>query len=351
MSTSIPKITIIGSLNIDIVTRTSVFPKAGETVYGLSCERDHGGKGANQAIATRRLSPWEVHVKMVGAVGKDAEGKELKESLAQNGIDVSSVQEITGTQTGSATIIVEEETGQNRILIVSGANNTLTKDPSWLESDTTFAGYGDLAIFQLETPFEAVVAHVSAAHAAGTLTLLNPSPAPESLAENLYSKVDILILNESELSRLSGRQLPFIDAPTLSSHTITVIDEIASSFVAKGVRVVITTLGASGVYIKIDKDGKWLPAAKVTKVVDTTGAGDTFLGAIAACFAKAKAEGPKAESESLGTISGLKTIIEYGLEASAKTVAKAGAQSSIPTAKEVGDDSLKNFMRLFSPET
>jgi ribokinase len=168
-----PNITIIGSLNVDFITRTTRVPNAGETLHGTSFEVKWGGKGANQAVAAGRLSRENVedgdptaNVKMIGMVGDDIYGSQMIDSLKKSGIDTSAICVRKGEMTGIASIWVNETDGQNRIVVVGGANNLLPTedDPASFTDQPTFDGYGDIAIFQLENPVEVVLGRIKAAH-------------------------------------------------------------------------------------------------------------------------------------------------------------------------------------------
>jgi ribokinase len=183
-----PNITIIGSLNVDFVTRTTRVPNAGETLHGTAFEVKWGGKGANQAVAAGRLSRINVedqnamaNVKMIGMVGDDIYGSQMIESLQKSGIDTSAIGIRKGEMTGIASIWVDETDGQNRIVVVSGANGHLSKvdDPESFTGKPTFKGYGDIAIFQLENPVDIVLGRIKAAydqHAMASCVLLQDMP-------------------------------------------------------------------------------------------------------------------------------------------------------------------------------
>jgi ribokinase len=169
-----PVITVIGSLNVDMVTVTSRIPEGGETILAKSFSSGWGGKGANQAVAAARLSEkgessTSTLVRMIGAVGDDAFGSAMLESLQDDGIDITGIRTVPGVSTGAATVLVEERSGENRILVTPGANATL----KWNEDLVGTQGYGDVAIFQLETPMKVVLAHTAKAHAAGTQVSLH----------------------------------------------------------------------------------------------------------------------------------------------------------------------------------
>jgi ribokinase len=166
-------ITIIGSLNVDFITRAARVPSAGETLHGTSFEVKWGGKGANQAVAVGRLTRENAddenataNVKMVGMVGDDVYGSQMVEALKKSGIDTAAISIRKGEMTGIASIWVDETDGENRILVVGGANDHLQKVdyPTSFTSQPTFDGYGDIAIFQLENPLDVVLHRIKAAH-------------------------------------------------------------------------------------------------------------------------------------------------------------------------------------------
>jgi ribokinase len=174
------KITIIGSLNVDFTTRAAKIPNAGETLHGTSCEVKWGGKGANQAVAVSRLSRENAEddnatatVKMIGMVGDDIYGSQMIEALQKNGIDTSAICIRNGVMTGIASVWVDESDGENRILIVGGANNYLQKEDSPTRFPA-FDGYGDLAIFQLENPVDIVIQRIKAAHDQHAMASFSP---------------------------------------------------------------------------------------------------------------------------------------------------------------------------------
>ncbi|KAL8636079.1 MAG: hypothetical protein Q9228_006490 [Teloschistes exilis] len=314
---SLPIITVIGSLNTDLVTRTPRFPKPGETITSSSFSTGCGGKGANQAVACARSSRSKnaqatVHVKMVGAVGEDSFGDQLLSSLEDDGIDVSSIQKVHGQSTGTANIIVEESTGENQILVISGANHYL--QPKMFHELP--APKPALIVLQLEIPVETVVQVVRAAKQQEIPVLLNPAPAV-ALPGDIYQGLHHLVMNEGEAALLS--QVERGDLP-LHEH----LGRIHDKFYSLGALVVIITLGARGVSWS-EVEGEWhhVPAAKVKEVVDTTAAGDTFVGAYAVEIAT--------------NVGSVEKAITRANQAAARTVEKEGAQSSIPWRDEVQD--------------
>ncbi|KAI9822646.1 MAG: hypothetical protein M1827_000365 [Pycnora praestabilis] len=321
---SLPIITIIGSLNTDLITRTLRVPSPGETLTSQSFDTGSGGKGANQAVACARLSRGknestkrepEVIVRMVGAVGGDSFGKDLISGLRRDGIDTSSVQVKDGEKTGVAMIIVEEESGENRILMSPNANYSLRAE----EFTSLAAPLPEpvLIVLQLEIPLDCVLQILKTAKKNGTEVLLNPAPAMK-LPEHAYKSVTHLILNESEAALLSGNS-----EAHLQDHTS--LPGIAEQFLSLGVKHVVLTRGAKGVFFS-STDGMdgFIPAAEAN-VVDTTAAGDTFVGAYAVEVAK-HAKGGNFD---------LQEAVEWANKAAAKTVERKGAQNAIPWLDEV----------------
>ncbi|KAK3200863.1 hypothetical protein GRF29_213g213154 [Pseudopithomyces chartarum] len=316
-------ISVIGSLNVDLVTRTPRVPVAGETLTTESFSTGFGGKGANQAVACARLSRTQsqaaageasdVEVRMVGAVGDDEFHEGLLKSLQGDGLSTKGVKVLKGKKTGVAVIIVETGTGENRIMFCPGANYEV-KVEDLVDED---AG---VVLFQLELPLEVVLHNMKVAREKGAETIINPAPAI-ALPEEAYQGLGHLIVNETEATILSGIENP------------TSWDEVASIFIKRGVKNVIITLGGEGVYYQTDnqhaqsKPGQIVPARKV-QVVDTTAAGDTFVGAYSVAVARWKASSQTTEFD-------LDAAIQHANLAASLTVQKAGAQSSIPWVDEV----------------
>ncbi|KIW07326.1 ribokinase [Verruconis gallopava] len=322
-------ITVLGSLNVDMVTVTPRVPEGGETLQAKSFETGWGGKGANQAVAAARTSrrktgPLDSHVvvRMVGAVGDDVFGPQMIKSMARDGIDMSGVRTLSDHKTGTAVILVEQSTGQNRILFTAGANFGISTEMELVKGHD----FGHVAIFQLETPRDVVFHNIKLARAKGAQVILNPAPAQE-LPDDIFPELAYLVVNETEAAIVSGQPS---DAVSSSSD----LDALAAKFIGKGVKNVIVTLGSEGVYYQTataashKQPGKRLPAVKAT-VVDTTAAGDTFVGAFAVKLAEAARENVGDEADVLDD------AIAFAIRAAGKTVEKAGAQSSIPWLDEL----------------
>ena len=296
------KVVVIGSLNMDLVTRAPRLPRGGETLIGESFATVSGGKGANQAVAAARLG---AQVSMVGCVGSDAYGQELRGALLAEQIDCQAVTSVEGAS-GVALIVVDDNS-QNAIVIVAGANGALT--PQVIDQFDAVLQAADVIICQLEVPDATVGYALKRGRELGKTVILNPAPASRPLPADWYASIDYLIPNESEASALSG-----VPVDSLQSA-----ETAASALIALGAGKVIITLGAQGSLFANGKGFEHFPASQV-KAVDTTAAGDTFVGGFAAALASGKSE---AEA------------IRFGQVAAALSVTRAGAQPSIPTLSEV----------------
>ncbi|KAF2024206.1 ribokinase [Setomelanomma holmii] len=323
MSSKPAVISVIGSLNVDLVTRTSRVPVGGETLTSESFDIGYGGKGANQAVACARLSRTQqqastnedsnVEVRMIGAVGDDEFHNGFLQSLRKDGLKTDGVKILKGKKTGVAVIIVEIGTGENRIMFCPGANYDV-EEKDLVDDDAS------VVLLQLELPMNVVLHNMKTARQKGVETIINPAPAIP-LPEEAYQGLCHLIVNETEAAILSGIENPKN------------WNKVAAIFIARGVKNVIITLGSEGVFYKTaqqqvgSRDGHIVPARKV-KVVDTTAAGDTFAGAYTVAVARWKAM-------SRGADFNLDEAISHANRAASMTVQKAGAQSSIPWADEV----------------
>ncbi len=298
-----PEILVVGSLNADLVVRTPRFPQPGETISGEDLQVIPGGKGANQAVAAARHG---ANVSMLGRVGKDTFGDFLLDNLKQNQVDVRSVQR-DDASTGTAIIVVDSN-GQNSIVLSAGANGKVSS------VDVDSASFADhkLLLLQLEIPIPTVLSATRRAHENGLHIILNPAPA-KSLPEEMISLVDYLIPNETELSLLAGMDVN--DTPSA--------ERAAKSLLERGVKNVIVTLGSKGVMIVTGTQVTHVGTYKVD-VVDTTAAGDAFIGGFAYSLLQNKS---------------LEIAVRYGCACGALATTKFGAQPSLPTKKE-----LENFI-------
>ncbi|KAJ4138702.1 putative ribokinase [Fusarium equiseti] len=316
MSSPKPVISILGSLNIDLVSYVPHHPLPGETITSSQFNVFPGGKGANQAVACAKLSRTSdlqdssVDVVMIGAIGADAYGTTLLDSLKSYDVGTDSIIVNKDGQSGIAMIIVDEPTGQNRIILSPGANNSLRPSQFKQIPGPTPA----LLIMQLEIPLETVIQAFEAAKAMGTPVLLNPAPA-QTLPEEIYQGLAHLILNETEAALLSNK-----DESEFESTAV--VEQAAVDFLAKGVRNVVITLGGRGAYYANETGAKGLIPAQKVNVVDTTAAGDTFIGSYAVEVA-------------LSETFDIEKAVRSGIHASSYTVARRGAQVSIPWKNEL----------------
>jgi ribokinase len=287
---------------MDLVVTAKRAPEAGETLPGDSFQTIPGGKGANQAAAIGKLGG---QVSMAGRTGADDFGKRLIRNLQEQRVNTDLVVKDDQAPTGIALITVEES-GENRIIIVAGANGMVgTRDVEQLAGQFNEAG---LLIMQLEIPLDTVKLALDKANKAGVPVLLNPAPAYPIPEDWLY-RIHYLVLNESEAKAISGMQITSIDTAK----------DAGMQLQKKGIQVVILTLGAQGAVVTTS-EGCWhIPAFKV-KVVDTTAAGDAFIGGFAV---------------SILSQPDLIRAVQFGNATGALAATKVGAQSSLPSRDEV----------------
>ncbi|MFZ4527441.1 MAG: ribokinase [Undibacterium curvum] len=297
-----PQICVVGSVNMDLVFRTPRMPAVGETLHGHEFRQIPGGKGANQAVAAARQG---ADVRFIGAVGDDGFGDFSQQSLSADGISLTHLSRIPGVATGVAGILVEDN-GSNSIVLAAGANASLT--PAHIDAAAADIRSAQILLCQLETPLNTVTQAIATARAAGVKVILNPAPA-QDLSPELLAQVDYLILNETEAGQLSGIAVTDNASAQAASEKL----------LSMGVGQVLLTMGGHGAQITQAGLSQFIPAIRVD-VVDTTAAGDTFVGAFA-----------------VGIANGL-SLLEASQEAqytAALTVTKLGAQTSIPQRAEV----------------
>ncbi|MGA5101742.1 ribokinase [Streptomyces lavendulocolor] len=288
-------IVVLGSTNMDLVAYVSRAPKLGETVTGREFRTVPGGKGANQAVAAARAG---AEVSMIGAVGSDEFGTRLRAGLTGAGVDTDLLRTVDGPS-GTAHIVVDDE-GSNAIVVVPGANGTVT---SLAPGDETLIATGTALLLQLELPLSAVVAGAEAARRHGVRTILTPAPA-QPLPPGLLAATDLLVPNEHEAATLTGQADPHAAAEALLRH----------------VPEVVITLGAAGsLYAARGADPVTVPAPRV-RAVDTTAAGDTFVGALAVA---------------LGEGTPVPDALAWASSAAALSVQRPGASSSMPYRTEI----------------
>jgi len=296
-------VVVVGSLNMDLVVRAARLPLPGETLSGSSFMTVPGGKGGNQAVAAARLG---ARVAMIGRVGADAYGEQLKQGLEAEGIDCSGVDISTGTPTGIAMIVVDD-TSQNAIVVVPGSNGELSAAD--LERHAAVLAVADVVLCQLEVPHATIKIALEMAQRLGKRVLLNPAPVCGPLPPEWLAAADYLIPNELEAAALTGMPASTVDDAILAAQALRL----------SGARNVIITLGARGIVSVTDDGVVHYPADKVD-AIDTTAAGDTFLGGLAAAMSWGWA---------------LPEAIHFGQAAASLSVTRAGAQPSIPYLNEV----------------
>lgn len=285
------RIFVVGSLNMDLCIESPYMPKAGETITGSGFMTNGGGKGANQTVAAAKLGGM---VRMCGVVGNDSFGQVLVNNLSLVGADTSHIRISNDAPTGIAVIVITD--GNNRIILDKGANALLSeKDVDEFLSE---ASAGDIYLTQLENPIDVIGYGLTVAKEKGMLTILNPAPANKEILRFLPF-VDLITPNETELEIFGGK------------------DELFS----QGVKTIVTTLGAEGYEIANKCGAKKYPCIKVN-VADTTAAGDTLCGGLSVGLAAGKS---------------LDEACAFGSKAATIACTKKGAQSSIPTYKEVVD--------------
>jgi ribokinase len=296
------RVFVAGSINMDVVATASRHPRIGETVAGQAVLYFPGGKGANQAVAAAKLG---APVTLIGRLGKDAFGDQLTAFLSAQGIDLTFVRQTAEAHTGTAIITVAD--ADNTIVVIPGANALV--DAADVAAPNL--AKGDVAVSQFEIPLPAIVAFFQRARAAGATTILNPAPAI-AFDVGLLDLVDILILNESELGLLAKTEL------RSSDNDARFIDAARSLQTGKH-KIICVTLGKRGVLALVGGEPLIIPGHAV-KAVDTTGAGDCFVGAVAAQLASGKSIGD---------------ALVYANAAAAISVQRMGAAPSMPTAVEV----------------
>ena len=267
-----PRIAVVGSLNTDLTTFVDVFPRAGETLFGKSFHIGFGGKGANQAVAARLCG---AEVVMVAKVGSDVFGEATIRNLAALGIDAKHVQSVEGVSTGVAPIFVESN-GQNRIIVVKGANDRL--GPADIDAAAADLASAQTIILQFEIPLETIYHTIRFATARRIRCIVNPAPAlPASIAD--LCAADYFIPNETEAELITG----------LPVHSIAEAKACARVLLTQGFVRVLITLGARGSLLA-DASGATEVAPYAVKAVDSSGAGDAFIGSLAAFLSEGMAE-------------------------------------------------------------
>ena len=296
------RVFVAGSINMDVVATAERHPRVGETVAGNAVFYFPGGKGANQAVAAAKLG---APTTLIGRIGRDAFGAELKAFLAAQAIDLTFVQNTAETHTGTALITIAN--ADNTIVVIPGANGLV--EPADVAAPVL--AKGDIAVSQFEIPLPAVGAFFKRARAADATTILNPAPAIE-FSRELLDLVDILVLNEGELGFLTKNEIRDTDDDTR-------FIDAARSLQTSREQIICVTLGGRGVLALVNGTPLIIPGRTV-KAVDTTGAGDCFVGAVAAQLAAGTSIGE---------------ALRYANSAASICVQRMGAAPSMPTAAEV----------------
>jgi len=296
-----PKITVAGSLNMDLCVETPRVPVMGETILGGGFFTSPGGKGANQAVAAAKLG---ANVSMLGRAGGDAFGAQLMENLRASGVDTEHIRVTEEAPTGAAVILLKD--GDNCIIVDPGANALLT--PADIEASEPVIAASDILVLQLEIPLNTAKRAMELARAHGVQVLLNPAPA-QKLPADFLALADVLTPNESECGILTG----------LPCGTLEEAGRAARALLNMGVPRVCVTLGGAGVMYNQGGSMVHRPALPV-KVADTTAAGDSFTGALAV---------------SLGGGADFGEAVDFAQAVAALTVTRRGAQESLPRLEEV----------------
>lgn len=297
------KVVVVGSLNMDLVARAQRLPRAGETLPGDSFFTVPGGKGANQAVAVARLGG---SVAMIGNVGDDAYGQQLRQALYVEGVDCRAIDTCPGVSSGVALITVDAAS-QNCIVIIPGGNGLLTAQS--VQRFDALLQAAEIIICQLEVPPKTVAWTLARGHELGKQVILNPAPATGPLPAAWFAHIDYLTPNESEAEALSGVAVTDLDSARRAGERLLQL----------GAGKVIITLGAQGALLVTAQGHRHFPAP-VVQPLDTTAAGDTFIGGFAAGLVRGLEEGE---------------AIAFGQRAAALSVTRAGAQPSIPYLAEL----------------
>ena len=299
-----PSVCVVGSINLDMNAYVHRFPRPGETLHGGRFTTGYGGKGANQAVMVARLGG---SISMVGRVGDDIFGQDMRRNLAAEGIDARFVFESAGVSSGVAVITVDDN-GQNTIIVIAGANGLVTPDDV-TAAQAAIAG-ARVLLCQMEVPMAANLAALRLARAAGVTTIFNSAPVSGEVPAEVYQLADIFCPNETEAELLTGIEVHTLDDARLA----------ASIILDRGARAALITLGARGcLYVSADGADEVIPTVEVN-AVDTTGAGDAFVGSLGYFLAAGVA---------------LRTAIERANAIAAISVQSPGTQSSYPRREQL----------------
>jgi len=302
-----PKVCVLGAFVADLACRTERMPKWGETILGIAFKLGPGGKGSNQAVAAARL---ESEVRLITKLGRDPFGEMARSFYRQEGMSLDRIYEDPEESTGTATIVVDDQTRENAIVVVQGACGRLTIPE--VEAASEEIATSDIFLTQLELPIPPTIRGIEIAHEAGVPVILNPAPAL-SLPKEIFRKVDYLTPNESEALRL-------IDEKSMSEFED--VEMLADRLIALGVPNVVLTLGEKGAFVKGPSVCHRIPAFQCGSVVETTGAGDAFAGGFAVALAEKKS---------------LLAATLYGCAVAGISVTRPGTAPSMPTRQQVDE--------------
>jgi ribokinase len=297
------RIAVIGSINTDMVVRSSEIPKPGQTLMGHSFITTGGGKGANQAVAAARLGG---EVSLIAKIGADAFGEISLENFKKEKINTAYVYTDQHAPSGIAIIVVDDK-GENIIVVAPGANALLNQDD--INSAEEAIKNSDIVLFQLEVPMSTVAEGVRLAKKHNRLVMLNPAPA-SAIPGDILQHIDIITPNQTEVLALTG----------ITVNDITSAQQACDILHNKGITTVIITMGEQGSYLSSGNDKKMVAGYNAGKAIDTVAAGDTFCGGLAIAIAEGKS---------------LNEAIQFANAAAALSVTKAGAQASIPNRDDV----------------
>ena len=296
-------ITVVGSLNMDLVTEVKYTPSVGETIMGRGLDKIPGGKGANQGVTIGKLGG---QVKMIGKIGKDDYGRSLLKSLKENNVNSEHVM-FSNESTGLAFIMVNDN-GDNSIVVIPGANFDFDKND--IQEKKEVIKSSDVLVCQLESPLDVIDEALDIAKATNTFTILNPAPG-KKLPQSILRNVDLLTPNESELEILTDEKIT--DEKSLL--------KACSILMEQGIKKLIVTLGEKGSLL-VDNSGHQMFKAMKVEAIDTTAAGDSFTGALAYAIDQGKS---------------IEEAIDLATKVAALSVTKKGAQSSLPSMNEVNE--------------